>query len=120
MKKSKPIVVASFPADWPADGLIDLALHDLPHVSSTTEWWYMHTHIEARGNRKFSLFASFFRTAIDFDKKTKLPVYGHSVIWGISDVKEETYKTVSLVDSRAPKLGLKRLAKGEIVKDPFI
>ena len=109
-----------FAADWPKDGPIDLNIHDLPHASSSTEWWYMHTHIKVKDGREFSLFASFFRHAIAFDKKTNKPDYAHSVIWGISDLKEKQYYTVSLVDKRAPKIGLERLAKGEIVKDPFI
>jgi geranylgeranyl pyrophosphate synthase/predicted secreted hydrolase len=109
-----------FAFDWPKDGPIDLAIHDLPHASSSTEWWYMHTHIKAKGGREFSVFASFFRHAISFDKKTKKPDYAHSVIWGISDVKEKKYHTVSLVDKRAPALGLQRLKKGELVKDPYI
>ena len=109
-----------FPSDWPKDGEIDLAVHDLPHHSSTTEWWYMHSHIQGTKNREYSLFASFFRKVIDFDKKNKLPIYGYSMIWAITDVSEKEYHTVSLVDKRAPKLGLQRLKRGEIVKDPFI
>src|SRR5256885_2966 len=91
MKKTTPSTVSDFfPADWPQDGPIDLNIHDLPHASSTTEWWYMHSHFEAKDDRKFSLFASFFRRVIEYDKKTKAPVYGHSVIWAVSDVKNET------------------------------
>lgn len=109
-----------FAADWPKEGPIDLSIHDLPHASSTTEWWYMHSHIKAKGGRNLSLFASFFRHAISIDKKTNTPNYAHSVIWGISDIDNKKYHTVSLVDKRAPKLGLERLKKGELVKDPFI
>ena len=32
--------MSTMQADWPKAGPIDLALHDLPHASSTTEWWY--------------------------------------------------------------------------------
>lgn len=106
--------------DWPKDGDIDLNVHDLPHASSSTEWWYMHTHIKTKEGKQFSLFASFFQHMISYDKKTKKPDYAHSVIWGISDLKEKKYHTVSLVDKRAPKLGLQRLKKGELVKDPYI
>ena len=36
-------------ADWPdAVGPIDLTLHDRPHDSSATEWWYFNTHFEVR------------------------------------------------------------------------
>lgn len=116
--KTKPETF--FAADWPKDGPINLNIHDLPHASSSTEWWYMHSHIKAKGNRNLSLFASFFRHAISFDKKTKQPNYAHSIIWGISDIDNKQYHTVSLVDKRAPKLGLERLKKGEVVKDSFI
>jgi predicted secreted hydrolase len=109
-----------FAADWPKDGPIDLSIHDLPHASSSTEWWYMNTHLEAKGGRKLSLFASFFVHAISFDKTTNKPDYAYSVIWGISDIDNKKYHTVSLVDKRAPKLGLERLKKGELVKDPYI
>ena len=92
-----------FAADWPKDGPIDLAIHDLPHASSSTEWWYMHSHMKVKDGREFSIFASFFRHAISFDKATNKPDYAHSVIWGISDLKKKKYHTVSLVDKRAPK-----------------
>src|ERR1700720_3725750 len=106
MKKTpNPAPSPFFPADWPKEGPIDLNLHDLPHASSTTEWWYMNTHIQAKKGRNFSLFASFFRRVIDYDKKTKAPIHGHSVIWGVSDIDNETYDTVSLIDKRAPKMG---------------
>lgn len=120
MKKTSTTPEKFFAFDWPKDGPIDLAIHDLPHASSSTEWWYMHSHIKTKEGKEFSLFASFFRHAISFDKKTKQPNYAHSVIWGISDIKEKKYHTVSLVDKRAPKLGLERLKKGELVKDPYI
>lgn len=120
MKNSSTEPTRFFAPDWPVDGPIDLKIHDLPHASSSTEWWYMHTHFTVKDGREFSLFASFFRHAISFDKKTKKPNYAHSVIWGISDLKEKKYHTVSLVDHRAPKLGLERLKKGELVKDPYI
>lgn len=119
MKKTKT-AAPFFAVDWPKEGPIDLNLHDLPHQSSTTEWWYMHSHIKAKGGREFSLFASFFQSVIDYDKASKKPVFGHSVIFGISDIEKKKYYTVSLVDRRAPKLGLERLKKGEMVKDPFI
>ncbi len=121
MKKNKSAPRAKFFAfDWPKEGPIDLNIHDLPHASSTTEWWYMHSHIKTKGGKQFSLFASFFIHAIGFDKKTKKPDYGYSVIWAISDLKEKKYYTVSLVDKRFPELGVKRLKKGEVLKDPFL
>ena len=105
--------------DWPVDGPIDLHVHDLPHASSTTEWWYINSHIEA-GEKKFAVFASFFRTALSYDRKTGKAVFGYSVIWAISDIAKKKYHTVSLIDCRAPKLGIERLKKGELTKDPHL
>lgn len=119
-KKTASKAPAFFPEDWPKEGAIDLKIHDLPHLSSTTEWWYMHSHIKTENDRTFSLFASFFRKAIGFDKKTKEPIYGHSVIWAISDIEKKEYHTVSLMDKRTPKLGLKKLQDGELVQDSYI
>jgi len=106
--------------DWPADGPIDLKIHDLPHASSTTEWWYLNTHIQTKKGKEFSLFASFFRKLVHYDEKTRKATFAHTIIWAISDVEKKEYHTVSLVDRRAPKMGLERLKKGELVKDAFI
>ncbi|MCW3124896.1 MAG: Octaprenyl diphosphate synthase [Bacteroidetes bacterium] len=118
-KKLSTPVSAFFPPDWPKEGPIDLNIHDLPHISSTTEWWYMHSHIKC-GERNFSLFASFFKSAFGYDKKTKKAEYGYSVIWAISDLDKQKYHTVSLVDRRAPKIGIERIKKGQLVKDPHL
>ena len=40
-----PHLATGAPADWPGPGPIDLDLHDLPHASSTMEWWYVNTHL---------------------------------------------------------------------------
>ena len=88
-KKLTPPVSTFFPSDWPIEGPIDLKIHDLPHISSTTEWWYMHSHIKA-GERNFSVFASFFKSAFGYDKKTKKAEYGYSVIWSISEDRKST------------------------------
>jgi geranylgeranyl pyrophosphate synthase len=79
----------------------------------------MHSHIEA-GERSFSLFASFFKSVYGYDKKTKAPLSGYSVIWAISDLNEKKYHTVSLVDKKAPKIGIERIKRGELVKDPHL
>jgi geranylgeranyl pyrophosphate synthase/predicted secreted hydrolase len=118
-KKVSPPVSAFFPSDWPKDGPIELKVHDLPHLSSSTEWWYMHSHIKA-GERNFSVFASFFKSAFGYNKKTKQAEYGYSVIWAISDLDKKKYHTVSLVDRRAPQIGIDRIKKGELVKDPHL
>lgn len=108
------------PSDWPKDGPIDLNIHDLPHNSSTTEWWYMNAHFTSKNNHKISLFASFFRVITGYEEKSKKPIYGHSVIWAVSDHRQKKYHTVSLVDKTTPHIGLQRIKRGEMVKDPFI
>ena len=54
----------SRPADWPATGELDLCVHDLPHASSTTEWWYVNTHLTTSEGLELSLFAAFFRVLV--------------------------------------------------------
>src|SRR5438067_437372 len=41
-------------SDWPGPGPIDLALHDLPHASASTEWWYVNAHVETEDGRPLS------------------------------------------------------------------
>jgi hypothetical protein len=106
--------------DWPGPGDIDLKIHDLPHKSSTTEWWYLHAHLPSAQGRNLSLFVSFFRHAIKLNKKKGEYDYAHSVLWAISDLDEKKYYTVSLVDHRAPKIGLRQLKGNDSTKDPFI
>ncbi len=119
----KPSKAGKFkhPADWPKPGPIDLAVHDLPHESSTIEWWYMNAHVTAKDGRQFSLFASFFRRLLEYDEKNKKFKYGHSITWAIFDEKgnerKEKYFPVSLVDKVTPKIGLDKVEKGEVVND---
>ncbi len=104
------------PSDWPGNGPIDLGAHDLPHASSTTEWWYVNSHLRA-GDRELSLFAAFFR--IVSGKKTDgSPEYAHSLTWAISDVKTGRYLPQSRVDARAPSIGLEKIKQGHGSKDP--
>ncbi len=105
--------------DWPQAGEIDLHLHDLPHKSSTTEWWYLHAHLQTADQRSFSLFVSFFRRALRFNKKTQEYDYAHSVIWALSDLDNKKYYTVSLVDPDTPRIGISQ-SKKEKNNDPFI
>ncbi len=35
--------------DWPCAGTIDLDLHDKPHATSATEWWYYNMHFTGDG-----------------------------------------------------------------------
>ena len=113
------------PKDWPAEGkLVDLTQHDSPHKSSSTEWWYMHAHLAGKNekgeSRKLAMFASFFLRLLEIDTKTGLPNYAYSLTWAISDLDNKTYHPISLVDKQAPKIGLERLQKGDVVRDPYL
>jgi len=110
-------VAATRPFDWPGPGPIDLSVHDLPHASSTLEWWYLNCHVETASGRELSLFAAFFRQAYGADEAGKLE-YAHSVSFAVCDVAEERYHPKVVVDAGAPKLGLKKLASGSDGQDP--
>ncbi len=105
-----------FPDDWPAAGLVDLATHDLPHASATTEWWYVNAHLTAADGRAFSLFAAFFRiiNGKRFDGSFE---YAHSLTWAITDVSQGEYLARSFVDANAPAIGLERIKQGQGAKD---
>jgi geranylgeranyl pyrophosphate synthase/predicted secreted hydrolase len=111
---------SSFPADWPISGEIDLAIHDLPHKSSTIEWWYVNAHLTSQDDREFSLFASFFRLALGRNEETQEYNYAHSVTWAICDVANQKYYVDSLVDASAPQVGLSMLDSGDEVTDPLL
>ena len=112
-----PTLNSKFPVDWPEAGPIDLTVHDLPHLTSTIEWWYQNAHLETTCGRNFSLFASFFRKLIKYDEATGEGEYGHSISWAIVDIEKEKYYNVSYIDRRAPEIGLEKLRKGELVED---
>jgi geranylgeranyl pyrophosphate synthase/predicted secreted hydrolase len=105
------------PLDWPGEGPIDLAVHDLPHDSSTTEWWYQNGHVIADG-RRYSFFAAFFRQVKGHDSRTGAPLYAHSITWSLIDVEGEQNHFVARVDPSAPEEGLKRIRRGLGGKDP--
>lgn len=100
------------PSDWPAAGPIDLALHDLPHASSATEWWYLNTHVTTADGREVSLFAAFFRLAYKKNEETGEVDYAHSLTWALTDCETKSYFAESWVDERAPEIGLERMNKG--------
>jgi geranylgeranyl pyrophosphate synthase/predicted secreted hydrolase len=104
------------PHDWPIDGSIDLRVHDLPHGSSTTEWWYVNTHLKTPTGRDFSLFAAFFRVMTKKHDDGRAE-YAHSLTWALSDVENSDYIPCSLVDAAAPKLGLEKVKRGQGSKD---
>lgn len=100
---------ARWPADWPGPGPIDRDLHDLPHASSASEWWYVNTHLALTDGRRCSLFVAFFRIVSDRDESTGALTHAHSVVWALTDVGSGRYHAESLVDRRAPQIGLRRL-----------
>jgi len=108
------------PSDWPGAGPIDLTVHDLPHVSSTTEWRYLKAHVETIEGRPLSLFAAFFRVLKGRDEKTGELQYAHSLTWAISDPQRKRYVTESLVDREAPRFGLEKIDRGEGTSDTRI
>jgi geranylgeranyl pyrophosphate synthase/predicted secreted hydrolase len=120
MKKLK------YPVDWPEAGEIDLSIHDLPHRTSSLEWWYYNAHLECNNGRNFSMFVSFFRKMIGYNEATKKGDYAHSISWALIDLDTERdreknkYYHVSLVDQRAPEKGLEKLKNGEMVKDAHL
>ena len=107
-----------YPKDWPGPGPIDLTIHDLPHASSMTEWWYFHSHITTVDKRSLAVFGSFFRIIKGKDKITQEPLYAHSLTWAISDLDRKTYVAQSLVDKDAVAMGKKKLERGEGSRDP--
>ena len=107
----------SHPADWPAAGAIDLGIHDLPHASSSTEWWYVNGHFTTATERKLSIFASFFRVVKGRDPVTGELLYAHSVTWALSDPAGGHYWHESRVDKDAPAMGIARIDRGEGVRD---
>ena len=115
-----PVVAPPRPADWPAPGPIDLGLHDRPHASSTTEWWYLKAHVETVDGRAFSLFAAFFRVLTGRNPQSGELEYAHSLTWALSDPTRRRYVTQSRVDRRAPQLGIERIDRGEGTSDPRI
>ncbi len=108
------------PEDWPAAGPIDLEVHDRPHASSTTEWWYLKAHVQTTDGRPFSLFAAFFRVLKGHDEKTGELQYAHSLTWALSDPIRRRYCAQSLVDPDAPRLGVERIDRGEGASDPLL
>ena len=104
--------------DWPSPtGAIDLRLHDLPHESSATEWWYFNVHFKDAQGNDYSAFAAFFRVVKHTDAATGVRSYAHALNWAITDVKNKRYVHESVLDKDSPAVVKKQLASG-IVKDP--
>ncbi len=114
---SAPSLSSPRPADWPDDGPLSLTAHDLPHASSTTEWWYVNSHLRADDGRELSVFAAFFRILQSQDPHTGTRQWAHSLTWAVSDVKDGRYLSVSRVDAAAPTIGLEKIKQGHGSKD---
>lgn len=113
-----------YPWDWPKPGPIDLQLHDLPHLSSSVEWWYLNAHLDVATKKDdekhpgVSLFASFFRSYTEHDTANNEYIFGHSVQWALMDHKTKKYYNVSLVDPRSPKMFLRAIEENpDLMKD---
>jgi predicted secreted hydrolase len=89
--------------DWPsAVGAIDLDMHDLPHESSQTEWWYYNTHFQDADGNDYSAFAAFFRVVKHTDKDTGKKSYAHALNWAITDVTNKKYVQEVVLDKDSP------------------
>ena len=107
----------SLRVDWPASfGPIDLNVHDLPHKSSVTEWWYYNSHLG-----RFSVFVCFFRIVKTSDKKTGTKTYAHALNWAITDTKTEKYYSNVILDKDSPAMVLEQLKQGSrVVRDATV
>lgn len=100
------------PPDWPAAGPVDLSLHDRPHGSSTTEWWYTNGHCVVSEGRRYSFFAAFFRKVQGQLSNSATPRYVHSLTWSLLDVDAQKNHPVTRVDANAASEGLRRIKGG--------
>ncbi|MBM4345163.1 MAG: polyprenyl synthetase family protein [Deltaproteobacteria bacterium] len=105
------------PADWPKAGAIDLDVHDLPHASSSTEWWYLNGHLRTATGRDLSFFVSFFRVVKGRDEATGDFEHAHSITFALSDPAGQRYWHESRVDKDAPRMGLQKVDRGEGARD---
>ena len=117
LTRNTNVGISRYPMDWPPNGPIDLDVHDLPHRSSATEWWYINAHLESPTGNSYGIFASFFRVVVDVDKQTNEPVYAYSLTWAVSDLQAKRYLQASFVDRDAPRLGREKLDRGEGTSD---
>lgn len=106
------------PPDWPQPGPIDLERHDLPHASSTLEWWYVNSHLELAGGRRVCVFAAFFRQLAGQPTESAPNRYTHSIAWGLSLPEECRHASKVAVDALAAQVGLQNLDAGVRKDDP--
>lgn len=99
--------------DWPAQvGSINLEVHDCPHMSSVTEWWYYNAHVSTSSGREFSVFICFFRLQKHINEDTQKKIFGHALNWAITDVEGETYTHFCMLDKDAPEMVKKTVDSG--------
>jgi len=120
LTRRAPLSLRTDPTDWPGGGVIHLATQDLPHASSTLEWWYVNAHLETVSGRDISVFVSFFRTAVARDESTGDYVYAHALTWALVDPLGQRYAAESLVDRDAPSIGIAQLDRGVVADDPLL
>lgn len=87
--------------DWPADGPINLNLHDLPHASSSFERWHVTGECHAADQRGFAFFAAFVRKIEGYHAITRAPRYACSLTWAIYDLSAQRCAFVSRVEAQA-------------------
>ena len=104
------------PADWPAPGPIDLMAHDLPHASSTMEWWYVNAHVTAVDGRALSLFAAFFRVDVT-DTGATDRTHAHFLTWALTDASRGRFFAHTLLDPRSPHIALHDIDSGHGPRD---
>ena len=67
------------PEDWPPAGPIDIVQQDLPHASSSLEWWYLNTRLSASDGARYAVFAAFFRRLRRAEHAPHEPTHFHAV-----------------------------------------
>jgi len=126
--------------DWPtASAPIDLSIHDLPHSSSSIEWWYFNSHLRLQSKndpktlKDVSIFCCFFTFAkgegrsnspsdhtqatSDFNADSQACALNCAIV----DSETKEYLTHSLLDKDIPSFLLKMMNKSSSPSaDPLI
>ncbi|CUG93455.1 hydroxyneurosporene synthase (CrtC), putative [Bodo saltans] len=96
--------------------------HDGPHGAAKIEWWYINAHFgddtaAAESPPRYSVFAAFFRLAIDGTTGT----CAHATNWALVDSQDGgTYQTCSLLDPGTPAILGAMIDTSEYQGDPFV
>jgi geranylgeranyl pyrophosphate synthase/predicted secreted hydrolase len=99
------------PSDWPGPGPIDLKAHDLPHASSSIEWWYLHGHVTLKGGREVSFFSAFFRNRMENEDTHEEHPWRHHLAWAIGEDGGE-HRSWTLLDPATPADAVHRIQSG--------